>query len=70
MFHFFNFNELIDFPGRAGRYGSKFPVGEVACLCADDLPLLHSSLTAPSSVLEVMALPFGILMKICFDFVL
>ncbi|GKV42471.1 hypothetical protein SLEP1_g49869 [Rubroshorea leprosula] len=39
-------------PGRAGRYGSKFPVGEVACLCADDLPLLHSSLTAPSSVLE------------------
>lgn len=40
--------------GRAGRYGSKFPVGEVTCIDADDLPLLHSSLEAPSPVLEVM----------------
>ncbi|GKV42467.1 hypothetical protein SLEP1_g49865 [Rubroshorea leprosula] len=56
--------------GRAGRYGSKFPVGEVTCLRADDLPLLHSSLTAPSPILEVLALSFEILMKICFNLVL
>lgn len=40
--------------GRAGRYGSDFPVGEVTCLHADDLPLLHSSLKSPSPILEVM----------------
>ncbi|KAM2086089.1 hypothetical protein ACFX1R_023671 [Malus domestica] len=38
--------------GRAGRYGSKFPTGEVTCLNADDLSLLHSSLESPSSTLE------------------
>ncbi|MCD7467539.1 RNA helicase [Datura stramonium] len=37
---------------RAGRYKSKFSVGEVTCLEADDLPLLHSSLDSPSPVLE------------------
>lgn len=42
--------------GRAGRYKSKFPVGEVTCLDADDLPLLHSSLDSPSPVLEVIGL--------------
>lgn len=40
--------------GRAGRYKSKFPVGEVTCLKADDLPLLHSSLSSPSPTLEVI----------------
>lgn len=40
--------------GRAGRYGSKFPVGEVTCIDAEDLPLLHSSLNAPSPTLEVI----------------
>lgn len=39
--------------GRAGRYGSKFPVGEVTCLDAVDLPLLHSSLSSHSPVIEV-----------------
>ncbi|KAL6189615.1 hypothetical protein ACLB2K_041001 [Fragaria x ananassa] len=38
--------------GRAGRYGSRFPVGEVTCLDAADLPLLHSSLNSPSPTLE------------------
>lgn len=42
--------------GRAGRYGSKFPVGEVTCLNGKDLPLLHSSLNAASPVLEVTIL--------------
>lgn len=39
--------------GRAGRYGSKFPVGEVTCLNETDLSLLHSSINAASPVLEV-----------------
>ncbi|KAL0290646.1 UNVERIFIED_CONTAM: ATP-dependent RNA helicase SUV3, mitochondrial [Sesamum angustifolium] len=38
--------------GRAGRYKSKFPVGEVTCQAAKDLPLLHSSLSSPSPILE------------------
>uniref|UniRef100_A0A164T4J5 Suv3 C-terminal domain-containing protein n=1 Tax=Daucus carota subsp. sativus TaxID=79200 RepID=A0A164T4J5_DAUCS len=38
--------------GRAGRYGSRFPVGEVTCLDSHDLPLLHSSLNAPSPILK------------------
>ena len=42
--------------GRAGRYGSKFPVGEVTCLDGEDLPLLHSSINAPSPILEVIDL--------------
>ncbi|GKV52915.1 hypothetical protein SLEP1_g59466 [Rubroshorea leprosula] len=44
--------EIKQIAGRADRYGSKFPVGEVTCLRADDLPLLHSSLMAPSPILE------------------
>lgn len=44
--------EVKQIAGRAGRYGSKFPVGEVTCLHADDLPLLHSSLESPSPTLE------------------
>ncbi|PHT38934.1 ATP-dependent RNA helicase SUV3, mitochondrial [Capsicum baccatum] len=44
--------EIKQIAGRAGRYKSKFPVGEVTCLDADDLPLLHSSLDSPSPVLE------------------
>ncbi|KAF6139985.1 hypothetical protein GIB67_020376 [Kingdonia uniflora] len=38
--------------GRAGRYGSKFPVGEVTCLNEHDLPLLHLALESSSPVLE------------------
>lgn len=49
-------NILVFLTGRAGRYGSKFPVGEVTCLNADDLPLLHSSLESPSPTLEVIML--------------
>ncbi|KAB2625445.1 ATP-dependent RNA helicase SUPV3L1 [Pyrus ussuriensis x Pyrus communis] len=37
---------------RARRYGSKFPVGEVTCLNADDLSLLHSSLESQSPTFE------------------
>ncbi|XP_010532567.1 PREDICTED: DExH-box ATP-dependent RNA helicase DExH16, mitochondrial isoform X1 [Tarenaya hassleriana] len=45
-------SEIKQIAGRAGRYGSKFPVGEVTCLRRDDLPLLHSSLKSPSPLLE------------------
>nr|CAD1832690.1 unnamed protein product [Ananas comosus var. bracteatus] len=44
--------EIKQIAGRAGRYGSKYPVGEVTRVDADDLPLLHSSLASPSPVLE------------------
>ncbi|KAL3505963.1 hypothetical protein ACH5RR_031345 [Cinchona calisaya] len=44
--------EIKQIAGRAGRYGSEFPVGEVTCLDAEDLPLLHSSLDSPSPMLE------------------
>ncbi|XP_078436287.1 ATP-dependent RNA helicase isoform X3 [Wolffia australiana] len=44
--------EIKQIAGRAGRYGSKFQTGEVTCIDADDLPLLHSSLESPSPVLE------------------
>ncbi|XP_041026541.1 DExH-box ATP-dependent RNA helicase DExH16, mitochondrial [Juglans microcarpa x Juglans regia] len=44
--------EIKQIAGRAGRYGSKFPVGEVTCIDAEDLPLLHSSLESPSPTLE------------------
>ncbi|XLT52899.1 hypothetical protein S245_045892, partial [Arachis hypogaea] len=37
--------------GRA-RYGSNFPVGEVICIDAGDLPLLHSSLNSPLPTLK------------------
>ncbi|GAA0152596.1 DNA metabolism protein [Lithospermum erythrorhizon] len=45
-------SEIKQIAGRAGRYGSKFPVGKVTCLDADDLPLLHSSLKSPSPIIE------------------
>ncbi|ONM09138.1 DExH-box ATP-dependent RNA helicase DExH16 mitochondrial [Zea mays] len=45
--------EIKQIAGRAGRYGSKFPVGEVTCLNPQDLPLLHSSLKSASSIIEV-----------------
>ncbi|KAM0944088.1 putative RNA helicase [Dioscorea sansibarensis] len=44
--------EIKQIAGRAGRFGSKYPVGEVTCLHEGDLPLLHSSLASPSPVLE------------------
>ncbi|KAM0870020.1 hypothetical protein ACQ4PT_040304 [Festuca glaucescens] len=44
--------EIKQIAGRAGRYGSKFPVGEVTCLDAEDLPLLHSSLKSPSPIIK------------------
>lgn len=44
--------EIKQIAGRAGRYGSEFPVGEVTCLYASDLPLLHSALDSPSPILE------------------
>lgn len=47
-----NVPEIKQIAGRAGRYGSKYPVGEVTCLDVEDLPLLHSSLKSPSPDLE------------------
>ncbi|KAG4987348.1 hypothetical protein JHK82_029722 [Glycine max] len=44
--------EIKQIAGRAGRYGSNFPVGEVTCMDEEDLPLLHSSLNSPSPILE------------------
>lgn len=44
--------EIKQIAGRAGRYGSKFPVGEVTCIRSEDLPLLHSSLKLPSPSIE------------------
>ncbi|CAH1416572.1 unnamed protein product [Lactuca virosa] len=44
--------EIKQIAGRAGRYGSKFPVGEVTCLDPKDLPLIHSSINCPSPILE------------------
>ncbi|XP_044483934.1 DExH-box ATP-dependent RNA helicase DExH16, mitochondrial isoform X1 [Mangifera indica] len=48
--------EVKQIAGRAGRYGSKFPVGEVTCLDSEDLPLLHSSLDSASPTLECAGL--------------
>ncbi|CAA7045336.1 unnamed protein product [Microthlaspi erraticum] len=45
-------SEIKQIAGRAGRFQSKFPVGEVTCLYEDDLPLLHSSLNSPSPLIE------------------
>ncbi|KAH6757117.1 ATP-dependent RNA helicase [Perilla frutescens var. hirtella] len=45
-------SEIKQIAGRAGRYKSKYPVGEVTCLKSADLPLLHSSLSSPSPTLE------------------
>lgn len=44
--------EIKQIAGRAGRYGSKYPVGEVTCLYSEDLPLLHSALESPSPILQ------------------
>ncbi|XP_020230023.1 DExH-box ATP-dependent RNA helicase DExH16, mitochondrial [Cajanus cajan] len=44
--------EIKQIAGRAGRYGSNFPLGEVTCMDEKDLPLLHSSLNSPSPTLE------------------
>ncbi|XP_057524068.1 ATP-dependent RNA helicase SUV3, mitochondrial isoform X2 [Amaranthus tricolor] len=44
--------EIKQIAGRAGRYGSNYPVGEVTCLNRKDLPLLHTSLSSPSPDLE------------------
>ncbi|KAL3749102.1 hypothetical protein ACJRO7_010229 [Eucalyptus globulus] len=44
--------EIKQIAGRAGRYGSKYPVGEVTCVDEEDLPLLHTALNAPSPTLE------------------
>ncbi|XP_054823768.1 DExH-box ATP-dependent RNA helicase DExH16, mitochondrial-like [Prosopis cineraria] len=57
MFVIFNLSSssvlvIVHACGRAGRYGSKFPTGEVTCFDAEDLPLLHSSLNSPSPTLE------------------
>ncbi|XP_073028939.1 DExH-box ATP-dependent RNA helicase DExH16, mitochondrial [Primulina eburnea] len=45
-------SEIKQIAGRAGRYRSKFPVGEVTCLDSEDIPLLHSSLSSPSPIIE------------------
>ncbi|CAA2969891.1 Hypothetical predicted protein [Olea europaea subsp. europaea] len=45
-------SEIKQIAGRAGRYRSKFPVGEVTCLDAEDLPLLNSSLSSSSPIIE------------------
>lgn len=44
--------EIKQIAGRAGRYGSKFPVGEVTCLDGEDLPIIQSALNAPSPTIE------------------
>ncbi|KAI3837614.1 hypothetical protein MKX03_029739 [Papaver bracteatum] len=48
--------EIKQIAGRAGRYGSKFPRGEVTCINGEDLPLLHSALGSPSPILECAGL--------------
>ncbi|XP_010449989.1 PREDICTED: DExH-box ATP-dependent RNA helicase DExH16, mitochondrial-like [Camelina sativa] len=45
-------SEIKQIAGRAGRFQSKFPIGEVTCLRKEDLPLLHASLKSPSPLLE------------------
>ncbi|CAL5337636.1 hypothetical protein CsSME_00020883 [Camellia sinensis var. sinensis] len=44
--------EIKQIAGRAGRYGSKFPFGEVTCLDREDLPLVHSALDSPSPIIK------------------
>ncbi|XP_038883919.1 ATP-dependent RNA helicase SUV3, mitochondrial isoform X2 [Benincasa hispida] len=44
--------EIKQIAGRAGRYGSKFPIGEVTCINGADLPLLHLSLKSASPTIE------------------
>ncbi|XP_057759544.1 DExH-box ATP-dependent RNA helicase DExH16, mitochondrial-like isoform X1 [Arachis stenosperma] len=45
-------SEIKQSAGRVGRYGSNFPVGEVTCIDAEDLPLLNSSLNSRSPTLK------------------
>ncbi|KAL8486446.1 hypothetical protein ACS0TY_023218 [Phlomoides rotata] len=45
-------SEIKQIAGRAGRYKSKYPDGEVTCLDPEDLPLLHSALSSPSPTLK------------------
>ncbi|KAK9083755.1 hypothetical protein Scep_030226 [Stephania cephalantha] len=44
--------EIKQIAGRAGRYGSRFPNGEVTCLNKEDLPSIHSALESSSPFLE------------------
>ncbi|KAI4369644.1 hypothetical protein MLD38_018065 [Melastoma candidum] len=44
--------EIKQIAGRAGRFGSKYPVGEVTCVDNEDLQMLHSAINAPSPTLE------------------
>eukprot|EP01018_Ginkgo_biloba_P038820 Gb_37678 [translate_table: standard] len=54
--HHLTVPEIKQIAGRAGRYGSMFPNGEVTCISGNDLPLLHSSLKVPSPCLEAAGL--------------
>ena len=54
--HKLNVPEIKQIADRAGRYGSMFPNGEVTCIFGEDLPLLHSSLNAPSPCLDAAGL--------------
>ncbi|KAK9086927.1 hypothetical protein Syun_029321 [Stephania yunnanensis] len=63
--------EIKQIAGRAGRYGSRFPNGEVTCLNKEDLPLIHSALESSSPFLEKVAavvdeLPLGLQEKYLF----
>lgn len=51
-----NSTEIKQIAGRAGRYGSRFPEGEVTCLKEEDLPLLYESLEAPTIPVEAAGL--------------
>lgn len=48
--------EIKQIAGRAGRYGSLFPNGEVTCLLERDLPLIHSALKATTPSLKAAGL--------------
>lgn len=48
--------EIKQIAGRAGRYRSRFPEGEVTCLKEGDLPLLHESLEAPTVLVKAAGL--------------
>ncbi|KAL8153698.1 hypothetical protein V2J09_011458 [Rumex salicifolius] len=45
-------SEIKQIAGRAGRFGSIYPAGEVTCAHEEDLPLLHSSLSSSSPDIE------------------
>ncbi|XP_057823818.1 ATP-dependent RNA helicase SUV3, mitochondrial isoform X6 [Cryptomeria japonica] len=48
--------EIKQIAGRAGRYGSLFPNGEVTCMLEEDLCKIHSALKATSSCLKAAGL--------------